>query len=163
MALLEILEVPDPRLRQKSTPLDEVTDETRQLIADMFETMYVAPGIGLAAVQVGVPIRLLVIDLQEPEDPEDPKSKPVRDPRVFINPEILWHSDSEVPYTEGCLSVPEQYAEVMRPDKIRARWQDEKGKAYEEEIEGLLAVCLQHQMDPHTALLFIHPPFRPTP
>ena len=87
----------------------------------MFETMYEAPGIGLAAVQVGVPIRLLVIDLQEPEEEG---GEPVRDPRVFINPEILWHSDSEVPYTEGCLSVPEQYAEVMRPDRIRARWQD---------------------------------------
>ena len=81
----------------------------------MFETMYEAPGIGLAAIQVGVPIRLLVIDLQEPEDPEDPESRTVKDPRVFINPEILWHSESEVPYTEGCLSVPEQYAEVDAP------------------------------------------------
>jgi peptide deformylase len=97
----------------------------------------------------------LVIDLQEPEDPEDPDSKIVRDPRVFINPEVLWHSDTEVPYTEGCLSVPEQYAEVMRPDKIRARWHDEKGKVYEEEIEGLLAVCLQHEMDHLNGVLFI--------
>jgi peptide deformylase len=117
--------------------------------------MYAAPGIGLAAVQVGVPIRLLVIDLQEPENPDDPESKAVRDPRVFVNPEILWHSDDEVPYTEGCLSVPEQYAEVMRPDRIRAKWQDQDGKSYEEEIDGLLAVCLQHEMDHLNGVLFI--------
>src|SRR6478672_9326609 len=147
MALLEILEVPDPRLRQKSTPLAEVTDETRQLIADMFETMYEAPGIGLAAVQVGVPKRLLVMDLQEPADPDDPESPPVKEPRVFINPEILSHSDTEVPYTEGCLSVPDQYAEVMRPDHIRARWLDEHGKSHEQDLDGLLAICLQHEMD----------------
>jgi peptide deformylase len=118
----------------------------------MFETMYDAPGIGLAAVQVGVPIRLLVIDLQEPEEEG---GEPVRDPKVFINPEVLWHSDSEVPYTEGCLSVPEQYAEVMRPDRIRARWRDVEGNQYEEEIDGLLAVCLQHEMDHLNGVLFI--------
>src|SRR6476659_2411326 len=163
MAIRRIFETPDPVLRQISKPVETFDDELKTLVTDMFETMYDAPGIGLAAVQVGVPIRLLVIDLQEPADPEDPESKAVRDPRVFINPEVLWHSETEVPYTEGCLSVPEQYAEVMRPDKIRAKWQDADGKTYEEEIEGLLAVCLQHEMDPHTALLFIHPPFRPTP
>src|SRR5215210_4996321 len=152
MAKLPIVEVPDPRLRQISSPVETVDDEVRALIADMFETMYAAPGIGLAAVQVGVPKRILVIDLQEPEEEG---GEPVRDPRVFINPEILWHSDSEVPYTEGCLSVPEQYAEVMRPDKIRARWQDSAGKAYEEQIEGLLAVCLQHEMDHLNGVLFI--------
>ncbi len=108
--------------------METFDDELRTLVADMFETMYVAPGIGLAAVQVGVPIRLIVIDLQEPEDADDPESPVVRQPRVFINPEILWHSDDEVPYTEGCLSVPEQYAEVMRPDRIRARWRDENGR-----------------------------------
>jgi peptide deformylase len=118
----------------------------------MFETMYAAPGIGLAAVQVGVPVRLLVIDLQEPEEEG---GEPVRDPRIFINPEILWHSDQDVPYTEGCLSVPEQYAEVMRPDRIRARWHDVEGKSYEEEIDGLLAVCLQHEMDHLNGVLFI--------
>ena len=152
MALLEILEVPAPRLRQKSTPLDEVTDETRQLIADMFETMYEAPGIGLAAVQVGVPKRLLVIDLQEPEEEG---GEPVRDPRVFINPELYSHSDVEVPYNEGCLSVPDQYAEVDRPDRIRARWLDEHGDQHEEEIDGMLAVCLQHEMDHLEGILFI--------
>jgi peptide deformylase len=155
MAIRRIYETPDAILRQISRPVETFDDELRTLVADMFETMYDAPGIGLAAVQVGVPIRMLVIDLQEPEDAEDPESKAVRDPRLFVNPEILWHSDTEVPYTEGCLSVPEQYAEVLRPDKIRARWQDAQGKAFEEEIEGLLAVCLQHEMDHLNGVLFI--------
>src|SRR5207237_2721373 len=131
-------EPPEAVLRQISKPVEVFDDELKTLVADMFETMYDAPGIGLAAVQVGVPIRLLVIDLQEPEEEG---GEPVRDPRIFINPEILWHSDSEVPYTEGCLSVPEQYAEVMRPDRIRAKWQDASGKSYEDDIDGLLAVC----------------------
>src|SRR5207248_569359 len=100
MAMLPIVEVPDPRLRQISSPVEKVDAEVRALVADMFETMYAAPGIGLAAIQVGVPKRILVIDLQEPANPEDPESKPVRDPRVFINPEILEHSDRDVPYTE---------------------------------------------------------------
>jgi peptide deformylase len=152
MAIRPIFETPDPVLRQISKPVDRFDDELKTLVADMFETMYEAPGIGLAAVQVGVPIRLLVIDLQEPEEEG---GEPVRDPKVFINPEILWHSDVEVSYTEGCLSVPEQYAEVMRPDRIRARWQDVKGEAYEEDIDGLLAVCLQHEMDHLNGVLFI--------
>src|SRR5919112_3171135 len=130
MAIRRIYETPDPILRQISKPVETFDDELRTLIADMFETMYHAPGIGLAAVQVGVPKRLLVMDLQEPEDPEDEESPPVKEPRVFINPEILSHSDHEVPYTEGCLSVPDQYAEVMRPDRIRARWLDENGDAH---------------------------------
>jgi len=155
MALLPIVEVPDPRLRQISTPLESVDDEVRSLVADMFETMYAAPGIGLAAIQVGVPKRILVIDLQEPADPEDPESKPVRDPRVFINPEIVEHSDRDVPYTEGCLSVPDQYAEVDRPDRIRARWLDLDGQVQEQAIEGLLATCLQHEMDHLDGILFI--------
>jgi peptide deformylase len=152
MAIRRIYETPDPVLRQISEPVETFDKELKTLVSDMFETMYVAPGIGLAAVQVGVPIRLLVIDLQEP-DKEGGEA--VRDPRVFINPEILWHSDSEVPYTEGCLSVPEQYAEVMRPDRVRARWQDESGKSHEEQIDGLLAVCLQHEMDHLNGVLFI--------
>jgi peptide deformylase len=152
MAIRPIFETPDPILRQISKPVEIFDNDLRTLVADMFETMYAAPGIGLAAVQVGVPIRLLVIDLQEPEEEG---GEAVRDPKVFINPEILWHSDEEVPYTEGCLSVPEQYAEVMRPDKIRARWQDQDGKTYEEGIEGLLAVCLQHEMDHLNGVLFI--------
>ena len=152
MALLPIIETPDPILRQISTPVEEVTDELRKLIDDMFETMYAAPGIGLAAIQVGVPKRILVIDLQEPEE-ED--GEPVQDPRVFINPAIVEHSDQEVPYTEGCLSVPDQYAEVDRPDRIRARWLDLDGKAHDEEITGLLATCLQHEMDHLEGILFI--------
>ena len=152
MAILPILEVPDPRLRQISTPVETVDDEVRKLVADMFETMYDAPGIGLAAIQVGVPKRVLVIDLQEPEE-ED--GEPVRRPLVFINPEIVRHSEREVPYNEGCLSIPDQYAEVDRPDRIRARWLDETGAAHDEEIEGLLAVCLQHEMDHLEGILFI--------
>jgi peptide deformylase len=152
MASLPIVEVPDPRLRQISSPVEQVDDEVRALVADMFETMYAAPGIGLAAIQVGVPKRILVIDLQEPEEEG---GEPVRDPRVFINPEILEASDQEVPYTEGCLSVPDQYAEVDRPDRIRARWLDEQGIQHEEAIEGLLATCLQHEMDHLNGILFI--------
>jgi peptide deformylase len=152
MAILPIVEVPDPRLRQISAPVEKVTAETRALIKDMFETMYDAPGIGLAAIQVGVPLRILVMDLHEPEEEG---GEPVNDPRVFINPEILTHSEEEVPYLEGCLSVPDQYAEVERPDHIRARWLDENGKSHEEQLDGLLAVCLQHEMDHLEGVLFI--------
>src|SRR5947209_4975051 len=152
MAILPIVEVPDPRLRQISAPVEKVDDGVRALVADMFETMYAAPGIGLAAIQVGVAKRILVIDLQEPEEEG---GEPVRDPRVFINPEVLEHSDRDVPYTEGCLSVPDQYAEVDRPDRIRACWLDVDGKVREEQIEGLLATCLQHEMDHLNGVLFI--------
>ena len=152
MAILPIVEVPDPRLRQISKPVDQVDDDLRRLIDDMFETMYAAPGIGLAAIQVGVPKRVLVIDLQEQEG-ED--GEPIREPRVFINPEIVETSDHDVPYNEGCLSVPEMYAEVDRPDRIRARWIDRDGSQKDEEISGLLAVCLQHEMDHLNGILFI--------
>jgi peptide deformylase len=152
MAIRPIFETPDPVLRQISKPVEVFDGELKTLIADMFETMYHAPGIGLAAVQVGVPIRLLVMDLQEPEEEG---GEPVKEPRVFVNPEVLWTSDHEVPYTEGCLSVPDQYAEVLRPDQIRARWQDESGKQYEEVLDGLLAVCLQHEIDHLNGVLFI--------
>jgi peptide deformylase len=152
MAIRPIVEVPDPRLRQISSPVEEVTDDVRALVADMFETMYDAPGIGLAAIQVGVPKRILVIDLQEPEEEG---GEPVKDPRVFINPEILTTSDEDVPFPEGCLSVPDQYAEVDRPDAIRARWLDLDGKQQEQEIDGMLAVCLQHEMDHLNGVLFI--------
>jgi peptide deformylase len=152
MAIRRIIEVPDPLLRQKSTPVENVDDEVRTLIADMFETMYAAPGIGLAAIQVGVPKRVLVIDLQEPAEEG---GDPVSDPRIFINPEIFEHSDQEVPYTEGCLSVPDQFADVDRPDRIRARWLDENGESRDEVIEGLLATCLQHEMDHLEGILFI--------
>jgi len=152
MAILPIYETPDPVLRQISTPVEQVTPELQTLIDDMLATMYDAPGIGLAAIQVGVPKRLLVIDLQEPEE-ED--GEPVKKPLVFINPEILETSDHDVPYNEGCLSVPEQYAEVMRPDRVRARWMDRDGKSHEEWLDGLLAVCLQHEIDHLNGVLFI--------
>ena len=152
MAILPIIEAPDPLLRQKSTPVETVTPEIQALIDDMFETMYAAPGIGLAAIQVGVPKRILVIDLQEPEEEE---GEPVRRPMVFINPEIVTASDACVPYQEGCLSVPDQYAEVERPDRVRARWLDRDGKAHEEDLDGLLGICLQHEMDHLEGILFI--------
>jgi len=152
MAIRPIIETPDPLLRQISAPVQEVTDEIRTLVDDMFETMYAAPGIGLAAIQVGVPKRVLVIDLQEPEEEE---GEPVKKPLVFINPEIVQTSETLQSYNEGCLSVPEMYAEVERPDRIRARWLDRDGKAHEEELDGLLAVCLQHEMDHLEGILFI--------
>jgi peptide deformylase len=167
MAILPILEAPDPVLRTISKPVEQVTDAHRALIADMLETMYDAPGIGLAAIQVGVPERLLVIDLQpvapdQPESPENPDDsetppEPVRlkEPRVFINPVITWESDELSVYSEGCLSVPELYADVDRPARIRVQWLDADGKAHDEEMDGLLATCLQHEMDHLNGVLFI--------
>ena len=152
MAILPIYETPDPILRQISSPVEEITPELQTLIDDMFATMYAAPGIGLAAIQVGVPKRLLVIDLQEPEEPE---GEPIRAPLVFINPEILETSETTKPYQEGCLSVPDQYAEVLRPDRVRARWLDRDGTERDEWIDGLLAICLQHEIDHLNGVLFI--------
>ena len=124
----------------------------RSFIQDMFETMYDAPGIGLAAIQVGVPKRVLVIDLQERDEES---GAVIREPRVFINPEIVEMSEDLTVYSEGCLSVPDQYADVERPSIIKAKWLDENGKAHEEVIEGLLAICLQHEMDHLNGILFI--------
>jgi len=118
----------------------------------MFDTMYDAPGIGLAAIQVGVPKRVLVIDLQEKDEES---GAVIREPRVFINPEIVETSEDLTVYSEGCLSVPDQYADVERPAVIKAKWLDETGKAHEEVIEGLLAICLQHEMDHLNGILFI--------
>jgi peptide deformylase len=151
MSILPILEVPDPRLKTISTPVESFDTGLKTLINDMFETMYDAPGIGLAAIQVGVPKRLLVIDLQEP----DADGEVVRTPRVFVNPEILDPSDDHSVYNEGCLSVPEQYAEIERPARIKARWQDADGKVHEEAMEGMMATCLQHEMDHLEGILFI--------
>jgi peptide deformylase len=153
MAILPILEVPDPRLRRISTPVEAVTDEIRMLIADMFETMYDAPGIGLAAAQVDVPIRLLVMDLCD--GPEDAEGEPTKNPRVFINPEILDPSADQSVYNEGCLSVPDQYADVERPATVRVRWLDETGTSHDERLDGLTATCLQHEMDHLNGVLFI--------
>ena len=154
MAILPIIEAPDPRLRTISTPVESIDDDLQRLIDDMFETMYDAPGIGLAAIQVGVPKRLLVMDLQEPESEEE-GAQPVKNPRVFINPQILESSVEIVVYNEGCLSVPEQFAEVERPATIRASWLDREGRIHEQTLDGLLATCLQHEMDHLNGVLFI--------
>ena len=154
MAILPILEAPDPRLRTISTAVEAIDDELQTLIDDMLETMYAAPGIGLAAIQVGVPRRILVIDLQEPESDEE-DAEPVRNPLVFINPQILEGSDQLSIYNEGCLSVPEQFAEVERPATIRASWMDREGRIHEQTLDGLLATCLQHEMDHLEGILFI--------
>ena len=157
MALLPIIEVPDPLLRTQSAPVERTDDGLQRLISAMFETMYKAPGIGLAAVQVGITRRLLIIDLQEPDPvPEGEEGgPPVKRPHVFINPEILHRSDARKVYNEGCLSIPDQYAEVERPDIVRARWTDEKGQAREGEFGGLMSVCLQHEVDHLNGVLFI--------
>ncbi|MGO4168533.1 peptide deformylase [Novosphingobium sp. PhB57] len=167
MAIREILEVPDPRLKQVSVPVEKFDDELKTLVEDMFETMYDAPGIGLAAIQVGVPLRVLVIDLQPDDEDAEPEvctahgdhhhtHQPTRnEPRIFINPEILDPSEEHTVYQEGCLSVPEIYADVERPSRIRARWQDLDGTVHEEDMEGLMATCLQHEMDHLEGILFI--------
>ena len=157
MSLLPIIEVPDPLLRAASAPVERVDDELQRLIADMFETMYEAPGIGLAAVQVAVPRRLVIIDLQDPDPVAEGEEEgpPVKRPHVFINPEILISSDARKSYNEGCLSIPEQYAEIERPDVVRARWLDVDGKQQEGEFDGLMSVCLQHEVDHLNGVLFI--------
>ena len=157
MPLLDIIEVPDPLLRAESEPVERVDDDLKRLIADMFDTMYEAPGIGLAAIQVAVPRRLLVIDLQDPEPVAEGETEgpPVKRPHVFINPEILHRSDARKSYNEGCLSIPDQYAEIERPDVVRARWLDQDGKTQEGEFDGLMSVCLQHEVDHLNGILFI--------
>ena len=134
-------------LKQKSAPVETVDDALRTLMDDMLETMYAAPGIGLAAIQVGVPKRVIVMDLARGEDPPEP--------RYFVNPEILWASEETQPYEEGCLSVPEIYDEVERPAKVRLRYLDYHGKKVEEEAEGVYAVCIQHEIDHLNGVLFI--------
>ena len=136
MAKLEILEFPDPRLRTVAKPVEKVDDELRKLIDDMFETMYACPGIGLAATQVNVHQRLIVMDLSEDQS----------QPRVFINPEITPLTDELAPYEEGCLSVPGFYEKVQRPARVRIKALDRDGNAFEEEADELLATCIQHEM-----------------
>ncbi len=147
MALREILTVPHPLLKKKSVAVEGVDDDLRALMDDMLETMYDAPGIGLAAVQVGVPKRVIVMDLSREED------EPA--PRHFVNPQILWSSEETAPYEEGCLSVPEIYDEVERPAKVRIRYLNYKGETIEEEAEGMYAVCIQHEMDHLEGILFV--------
>ena len=154
MAIRPILETPDPILRTISTPVEEIDAELQTLIDDMFDTMYDAPGIGLAAIQVGVAKRILVIDLQEPKSDEE-DAPPVKNPMVFINPVIIEEGDELSVYNEGCLSVPDQYAEVERAARVRASWMDRNGRIHEEELDGLLSTCLQHEMDHLEGVLFI--------
>ena len=147
MAKLDIIIAPDPRLKIKCKPVAKVDSKVVRLMDSMLETMYAAPGIGLAAPQVGVAHRVIVLDVAK----EGEKASPY----AMANPELIWVSDEDNTYNEGCLSVPDQYAEVDRPDSIRARWLDENGAAHEEEITGMLAVCLQHEMDHLEGILFI--------
>ena len=144
MARLEILEFPDPRLRTRAQPVQIFDAQLGRLIDDMLETMYAAPGIGLAATQVNVHRRVLVIDISETRD----------QPQVFINPEILQQDGTEVS-EEGCLSVPQIFEEVQRAARVRVRAQDRHGKVFERDLEGLLAVCLQHEMDHLQGKLFV--------
>jgi peptide deformylase len=152
MSILPIIETPDPRLKLISKAVEVFDDKLQTLIDDMFETMYEAPGIGLAAIQVGVARRLLVIDLQETDEETEEN---IKNPMVFINPEILEESQELTIYNEGCLSVPEQYADVARPSVIKAKWLDRDGKEHVEQIDGMLATCLQHEMDHLQGVLFI--------
>lgn len=155
MALREILTVPDPVLKQVSKTVDVVDDKLRALMDDMLETMYAAPGIGLAAIQIGEPVRVIVMDLQEKPEGAEPDAEGVKTPRFFVNPEIVWSSEELAPYEEGCLSVPEIYDEVMRPARVRLKYLDYNGNAVEEEAEGLFATCIQHEMDHLNGVLFI--------
>lgn len=145
MALLPIIEFPDPRLKTVAKPVTRFDERLRQLVADMAETMYEAPGVGLAATQVDVHERLLVLDISETKD----------ELRVFVNPEIVWASEEQVECEEGCLSVPGVYDAVLRPARVRVRAQDARGEAFEVECEGLLAVCVQHEMDHLLGRVFV--------
>lgn len=151
MAVREIIILPDKQLRLVSRPVDSVTAEVRKLADDMFETMYDAPGIGLAAIQVAQPLRLITMDLAKRDD--DGESKPR--PRVFINPEILSASADLSVYEEGCLSIPDYYEDVERPARVRIRFMDLDGKVQEEDAEGLFATCIQHEIDHLNGVLFV--------
>lgn len=146
MALREILIVPDPRLKKECAPVEKVDDEIKTLLDDMLETMYAAPGIGLAAPQIGVMKRVVVMDVS------DDKEKP--EPLKLINPEIIWESEDTSVYQEGCLSIPEQYADVERPAEVGMRYMDENGETHEIEADGLLATCIQHEIDHLDGILF---------
>ena len=148
MALRSIIILPNSQLRKVSEPVTDINAEIKTLAEDMLETMYEAPGVGLAAIQIGVPKRLITIDIVKSE--EDPP-----DPKVIINPEILWQSEEKTIYKEGCLSIPEYYEEIERPAKVKVRYQDLDGQLQEIDAEGLLATCLQHEIDHLNGVLFI--------
>jgi peptide deformylase len=147
MAILNIIVAPDPRLKLKAEPVDGVDSDVRKLMDDMLETMHSAPGIGLASVQVGDLRRVIVVDVSDPED--DP------DPICMANPELVWTSDEEGPHEEGCLSLPDHYAEVVRPESIRVRYLDQTGEIRERDADGMLATCIQHEMDHLDGVLFV--------
>lgn len=147
MTIRPLVILPDPVLRRTSDPVGPITTEIRSLVADMFETMYDAPGVGLAAIQIGVAQRVVTIDTSKEEG--------VRRPQVFINPEVVWSSEERRVYDEGCLSIPEYYGEVERPDRVRVRFRDLDGNELEIEADGLLATCIQHEIDHLNGVLFV--------
>jgi peptide deformylase len=147
MTVREIIKLPDKRLRLASEPVKRIDASLRKLVEDMFETLYAAPGIGLAGIQVGVAKRVIIMDLSKKDD--------TRKPEVFINPEITWASEEKSSYEEGCLSIPEYYEEVERPAVVKVKYLDLDGKAREVEASGLLATCLQHEIDHLNGILFI--------
>ena len=147
MALREIIILPDKRLRQVSDPVNGVDASVRALVDDMFETMYKAPGVGLAAIQIGVPKRIVTVDTAKKDEPKQPQ--------VLINPEVVWCSDERSSYEEGCLSIPEYYEEVERPAQVKVRYTDLDGKTQEVDANGLLATVLQHEIDHLNGVLFI--------
>lgn len=147
MAVLPIITAPDPRLKVKCAPVESVDAAIAKTMEDMLETMYLAPGIGLAAPQVGITKRILVVDVAPKEGP--------REPLRMANPEILWHSDDLATYEEGCLSLPEQYADVERPARIKVRYLDQDNAEQELEADGLLATCIQHEMDHLDGVIFV--------
>ncbi|PZU84477.1 MAG: peptide deformylase [Chelatococcus sp.] len=159
MAIRPLVILPDAQLRLVSKPVETITPEVRTLVSDMFETMYDAPGIGLAAIQVGAPLRVITIDLSKPRgegaDEEEKAKEEPRKPLVFINPEITWASEERSSYEEGCLSIPEYYEEVERPASVKVRYLDLDGKEQEVAADGLLATCLQHEIDHLNGVLFI--------
>ena len=147
MALREILKLPDKRLRLVSEPVKRIDAGIRALVEDMFETMYGAPGIGLAGVQIGVAKRVVVMDLSKKDD--------AHRPLVFINPEIIWESKEQSTHEEGCLSIPEYYEEVERPNEVKVKYLDLEGKTHEITAKGLFATCVQHEIDHINGVLFI--------
>ena len=147
MAVRDILIIPDKRLRLKSEPVKAVDKTLHALIDDMFETMYAAPGIGLAAIQIGVARRVVTMDLAKKDEPKQPQ--------VFVNPEVVWASDEKAIYEEGCLSIPEYYEEVERPKSVRVKYLDLDLELQEIKADGLLATCLQHEIDHINGVLFI--------
>ena len=147
MSPREILILPDNRLRQVSKPVERIDSSIRKLVEEMFESMYDAPGIGLAAIQIGTPQRVITMDLAKKEDP--------RNPQVFINPEVLWASEEMATYEEGCLSIPEFYGDVERPTQVKVRYLDLEGQQQLIEANGLFATCLQHEIDHLNGILFI--------